>query len=378
MLSLYYYQQQAFDRFFEYTAANHGKHPLIVLPTGAGKSLVQAYIVNKMLTYEKTRVLLATHDKELIKQNYRELLDNFGGDALLDVGINCAGLNCRDTENRILFGSIQSIYKKAWHLGWFDLVLVDEAHLVNSKDAGMYRSFFNEIEKINKNVVIGGLTATHFRMKDGLLTEGDDALFDDVCHETSIKELMDQNDPRNLDNKQYLCKLISKNATSKVDLSNVHVRAGEFVKSEMENAFIENNLVEKAVKETIEYTSDRKKILVFTAGIKHAEEVCKAFNAFDIKAVVSHSNQKESINEKNLQLFKDGKVRVFINVDKFTTGFNEKRVDCIVILRSMKSVGLLIQICGRGFRMHPEKDDCLVLDFGRNFERFGPIDQIEI
>jgi DNA repair protein RadD len=344
----------------------------------SGKSLVQAYIVEEIIKHEGTRVLNLTHQKELIKQNYIELMDNFGNEMFLDVGIYSAGLKCRDTQNRIIFAGIQSVYKKAWELGWFDVILIDECHLIPHRSEGMYRTFLAEMQKINKNVVICGLSATHYRMKEGLLTEGKGAFFHDVCHETTIRELMDPNDPRNLDNVQYLCTLKSKNAVNKADLSRVSIRGGEYVPGEMEKAFLFEDLVGKAVNEIIEYTHDRKKNLIFTAGIQHCEEVTHRLLDCGHTTQCVHSKKSSKENEKILKDFKDGRFRYLVNVNTLTTGFNEKAIDCIALLRSTLSPGLYYQICGRGLRLHPDKQDCLVLDFGRNIERHGPIDQITI
>lgn len=380
MLKLRYYQKQAINSFFDYTAKNWGKHPIIVLPTAAGKSLVQAHIIKRILTYKDTRILLITHQKELIKQNYLELRENFDNDLFMDIGIYSAGLKCRDTSNRILFAGIQSAYKKAWELGWFDVVLVDECHLIPHKGEGMYRTFFSEMKKINKDVVVGGLSATAYRMKEGLLTQGDGALFNDICHETTVKELIETTHYKNLDNKQYLCKIISpkKSMKNKVDLSGVHIRGGEYIPEEMQKAFQKDDLVCRAVKEIKEYTLDRKKILVFTAGIAHCEEVAEKMISQGMDARCVHSKQSNDINEKNINDFKMGHFKYLVNVNTLTTGFNEPGIDCVVLLRSTLSPGLYYQMVGRGLRMFLEKLNCLILDFGQNIVRHGPIDKIEV
>lgn len=378
MLKLRYYQKDAVDKFFQYTEDNWGKHPVIVLPTGAGKSLVQAYIVKHMLDYTGTRILLVTHQQYLIQQNYSELIDNFDNDMFLNVGIHSAGLKSRDTSNRILFAGIQSVYKKAWHLGFFDLVLIDEAHMIPHSGEGMYRTFLQEMIKINPKVVIGGLSATPYRLKHGLLMEGEGALFDAICHETSVKELIEPTHYKNRDKKQYLCNLISKNGINKVDLSGVHIRGGEYVADEMEKAFKKDDLVCRAVQEIKELTSDRKKILIFTAGISHCEEVTEKLNSIGLAANCTHSKRSDETNKEVISNFKNGDFKYLVNVNSLTTGFNEKGIDCIVLLRSTMSPGLYYQMVGRGFRMHPDKNDCLILDFGGNINYHGPVDKIEI
>lgn len=377
MLTPRYYQQDAINAFFHYTLDNPGKHPLIVIPTAGGKSLIQAKIVDKMLTFTNVRILLLTHQQELIKQNASELYDNLDS-RLLDVGIYSAGLNSRDTHNQILFAGIQSVHKRSWELGFFDLILVDEAHRIPQKAMGTYRKFLDEMFKINPKVIIGGLSATPYRMKTGMLTEGDDAIFDDICHSTSIPELINPNHFKNRDKKQYLSNIISKNSVTRADLTGVHIRGGEYVQGEMERAFNKNDLIVKTVQEINDLASGRKKILVFTAGIMHCEAVCEELNIQGIQSECIHSHKSEKENERIISDFKSGKLRALVNIDILTTGFNQKNIDCICILRSTRSPGLYYQICGRGLRMHPDKEDCLILDFGGNILLHGPIDKIEI
>lgn len=346
----------------------------------SGKSLVQANIIKRVYNHKGTRILLLTHQKDLILQNYDELFENID-DMLLDVGIYSAGLKRRDTHNRILFAGIQSVFKKAWDLGFFDLILIDECHLVNNDNMGMYRIFLNEQKRINPDIIVGGLTATHFRTKHGLLTEGKDRIFHGIAHSVSMVELMNPKNPLNVDNKQYLCPLTSpkKSMKNKVDLTNVHVRGGKYVDKELEDAFTQNHLVSKCVKEVLQYDQNRNKVLIFTAGIKHAEEVYAYLKTLvgDNVGLV-HSQRSDMENDIDKAKFKEDKYKYLININSLTTGYNVKQIDCIVILRSMYSPGLYIQIGGRGCRLHPSKKDCLVLDFGRNIERFGPIDKIEI
>lgn len=375
-----YYQKEALEALQDYTANNHGKNPLIVLPTGTGKAYVQAMIVKWILEWDHTKILLLTHDQTLIEQNYNELL-SLMDDRLVDAGIYCSGLKKRESRNRITFASIQSIYKRAWSdIGFRDLIIIDEAHRVPHNNEGMYRDFINEMRKINPKIIIVGLTATQFRTKGGLLTDGKTKIFDEVCYEATFTELVNPNHPKNKDKKQYLCPPTTpkKAMKSSVDLSGVHVRMGEYVAEEMQSAFCKDDLVSRSVKELIEYSVDRNHVLVFTAGIKHCNEVTEKLKEFGQCADCGHSDKSDIENQKALSDFKSGKIKFLVNVDKWTTGFNYKPVDCIGILRAMKSPGLYIQITGRGTRIHESKQDCLVLDFGRNIETHGPIDKIEI
>jgi len=379
MLKLRYYQQDAIDNCFKYIckAENYGNNPLIVLPTGSGKSLVIAKIAEMVLSDKNTRVLNLAHQKNLINQNFEEYVGVMEGQ-LIDAGVYSAGLNRRDTQNRMIFASIQSVHNKAWQLGWFDIILVDECHMINSKDEGTFRSFLNEMKKINPKCVIIGLSATPFRMKGGILCdeENEERLFHSICHETPMPELMSANHPKNIDHIQYLCPLVSPGIVNYADISKVHTMAGEFNLKEMEEAFNQDALVDRAVQEILTKAINRKKILVFSAGIKHAQTIYDAFKRYGVDAGLVHSKNVDS--DLELEKFKTTDLRVMINCDVLTTGYNQKNIDCIAMLRSTKSIGLYVQIAGRGIRMSPDKNDCLYLDFGTNIERMGPIDKIEI
>ena len=383
MFDLRYFQADGIDAFDEYVSKieNHGKNPLIVIPTAGGKALVSAKITLNVYKYPGTRILNITHTKDIIEQNYNELYEYADGQ-LLDAGIYSAGLKKRDVYNRIIFAGIQSVYKKAMHLGFFDLIICDEAHMINHKAVGMYRKFFDKMREINPKIMILGLTATPYRLKGGMLTDGKTPLFDDIIYEAKMPELMDANHPNNRDGKQYLCTLISPKKAMKahVDLTNVHVLAGEYNRKEMEQAYDVPELVVSSVKEALEYIEsyDRKKILWFTAGIEHCEHVHQTIQSFNQSVGIVHSNRMDIENDIDKARFRSGEIKHLVNVNALTTGYNVKDIDCIVVLRSTQSPGLWVQVCGRGLRLHPNKENCLVLDFGQNINRLGPIDKIKV
>lgn len=382
MLIPRYYQKNAKEKFFEYTSSNHGKHPLIVLSTGAGKSMVIAMIIEEMLKWDHTKILILQHSKHLLTQNANELT-NLLNDRLLDIGVYSAGLNSRDSRNRILFAGIQSIHDKAWSVaGYRDLILVDEAHHISVKSEGSYRKFLDQMIKINPKIVIGGLSATPWRTKGGLLCDPyhKDKIFDDICYEVTIPELINPNHPKNMDKTQYLCPLISpqKAMKSKVDLSNVHVVAGEYNLKEMESSFNKDDLIERTVEEIISYVPDRKKVIIFCAGIEHCEAVYDTFIRHGFTADRVHSKRTKDENEKAMNDFAKGNIKFLLNINSLTEGYNVKDIDCIAILRATMSPGLWVQMCGRGLRLHPSKENTLILDFGENCNRLGSIDSIEI
>ncbi|MCL2745078.1 MAG: hypothetical protein FWE67_14635, partial [Planctomycetaceae bacterium] len=158
---------------------------------------------------------------------------------------------------------MQSVYKKACELDKFDLILIDEAHLIQPDGEGMYQTFLGDAKKVNPRVRLIGLTATPFRMKTGSLV-GQDCLLNEICYEIGIRELIEQG---------YLCPLKSKAGKHKVNCSELHIRAGEFVPAEVDALMNTADNVETACREIISQTRDRHSVLIFGASVAHAERI---------------------------------------------------------------------------------------------------------
>ena len=249
------YQQIAVNAVYDYLRKSD-LNPCVVLPTGAGKSIVIAKIVTDAVTLWQGRCLILAHVKELLEQNAAKIA------ALcpeIDIGIFSAGLNSRDTKERVIIAGIQSVYDKAAQLGSFDLVLIDEAHLIPPDGDGMYRSFLDDMKKINPNIRLIGMTATPYRLKGGLICRKEN-LLNEVCCEIGVRELIVAG---------YLSKLRSKNGKYKADLDNLHIRGGEFVAEDVEKAMDNERLVTAACREIAELCKDRKKVLIFASSIDH-------------------------------------------------------------------------------------------------------------
>jgi len=142
------YQQAAVDAVYDHLR-NRDDNPVAVLPTGAGKSPVLAKIASDAVQQWNGRVLILAHFKELLEQNADKVRRLCPG---LRVGLYSAGLKKRDTNTPALVAGIQSVYRKACDLAPFDLVIVDEAHLISKKGDGMYRQFLADCKVINPNV----------------------------------------------------------------------------------------------------------------------------------------------------------------------------------------------------------------------------------
>ena len=354
MLTPRWYQSQANAAVWEYLGSKSG-NCVVVLPTGAGKSLLIALLIQQALEFGG-RVVVLAHRKELLQQNADEIRGLIPG---VDVGIYSAGLKSREIHNAVVVAGIQSVYRKAEDLGRRHLILVDEAHLISDLEESMYGQFLAAM-KANEGLRIVGLTATPFRTGAGPIC-GPDRIFQRVVFEAKTAQLIAEG---------FLCPITNKVADAEVNTDKVSLRGGEFVESEMQAAFDVDEKVQAACAEIIEKTQDRHSVLVFASGIHHAEQIAELLPG---SAVVTGDTLPIERAE-TLRRFVSGELRFLVNVDVLTTGFNARCVDAIAILRATMSPGLFCQMVGRGLRLHPSKVNTLILDFGQNFKRFGPID----
>ena len=373
------YQSEAVEAVYEHLRTKDN-NPCVVLPTGTGKSLVLAQIAKDSVEKWNGRVLILAHVKELLEQNadkIRKLCPE------LKIGIYSAGLRSRDTTEQVIVAGIQSVYNKACELDAFDLVIVDEAHLISSEGDGMYRTFLADMKVINPHVRVIGLTATPFRLKGGLICKPENIL-NEICYEAGLKEMIQQG---------YLSPLISRAGRAEANLANLHIRGGEFISDEVAAAMDNDALVTSACREIVELTRDRKSVLIFTASVDHCKHVAEKIQAFSGKecAIVtgdtSPAERAEIIARFKgefipADLFGTPKppLKFLANVNVLTTGFDAPNTDCVVMLRPTNSPGLLIQCAGRGTRLSPEtgKSNCLFLDYGGNILRHGPLDMIKV
>jgi len=359
------YQEAAVGAVYQHLRSRDD-NPVVVIPTGGGKTPVMAQLCRDAVKRWNGRVIVLAHVKELLEQTARTLA-RMAPD--LDIGVYSAGLKRRDTAHAVIVAGIQSVYRRAPELDAFDLVLVDEAHMIPLEGEGMYRQFLADARVVNPQVRCVGLTATPFRMKSGMICDPDHFL-NAICYEVGVKELIVGG---------YLSPLRTKAGTARTDFSGLHVRGGEYIAGEVEDLMDTDDQVRSACAEIVEQTRFRHACLIFASGIQHAchvQRILEEDHGVRCGAIFGETPAAERariINE-----FREGRLPYLVNVNVLTTGFDAPNVDCVAMLRPTMSPGLYYQMVGRGFRLHPGKADCLVLDFGGNVLRHGPVDAIRI
>jgi DNA repair protein RadD len=315
--------------------------------------------------WPETRILMLVHSKELILQNADKLRKLWPGAPL---GIYSASVGKRQLEEPITYAGIGSVAKRAKEIGHIDLCIIDEVHAVSTAESGIYRKLIADLLEINPAMRIVGLSASPYRLGQGLITEGPTAIFSEILEPVSIEELVF---------KTHLVPLRSKITKHKLDTDGLHKRQGEYIASEMEAKFNTDDHNQAVVQEIIEKASNRAHWLIFCSGVAHSEAVAECLRAAGIAAEALDATHSKAERERKLADFESGKLRALCNVGILTTGYDFPALDCIAFLRSTMSPGLYLQMAVRGMRPHAGKADCLVLDFAGVVEAHGPITAVQ-
>lgn len=359
-----WYQSDAISAWWSDCVARQG-NPLLVLPTGAGKSLVLAELIRSIMNkYPRQKILVMTHVAELIIQDLDAVIDQW---PYAPVGIYSAGVGQKTLDKSVIIAGVQSLVKvPVEELPRFDLLFVDEAQLISPDATTSYRLVIDRLLAKNPKLKVTGLTATPYRLKGGHLL--DCGLFTHIAYDLTTPEAFAR-----LVSEGFLSRLVTKRTQTKLDTSGVGERGGEFIESEL-NAAVErqHDVTTTAISEMI--AMRRNYNLVFATSVTHAYEIADILKLRGEQVEVIHGGIGKKERTRILTDFKQKRLKWLINVNVLTTGFDAPHVDLLGILRPSKSVGLWVQILGRGLRVCQGKTDCLVMDFTSNTTKLGPID----
>lgn len=358
------YQSRSVTMTFDWLSANEG-NPCLVLPTGAGKSVIVAEICRQAVQgWPGTRILMLVHVQELVQQNAEKMRHVWPNAPL---GVYAAGLRRKEID-AITFASIQSIHRKADLVGHIDLVIADEAHMIGHKDEGTYRDFLKALAEINPALRVIGLTASPWRLGWGLITDKP-AIFDALIEPVKIEELQALG---------FLTQLRSKVTSAKLDTIGVHKRGGDFIESELQKHVDTADKNTAIVDEVIQRADGRLSWLFFCAGVEHSEHVRDVLRERGISAEMVTGETPNGERARILADYKAKRITALVNVQVLTTGFDAPDTDLIALMRPTQSPGLFLQQVGRGFRVKSHTDHCLILDFAGVIATHGPITALKI
>ena len=355
------YQQDALDALDEHLLKHPDENPCVQIPTGGGKTPLMAWANKKYWTqYPGLRILVLAHVKELLTQGVDKMRSI---EPQIPIGVYSASLRQKSHQYALTYANIQSIFRKAREAVPWDIIHVDEAHRIPLQSDGMYRRFLADIKDINPNAVIIGWTATPFRMGGQPICTPTNFL-NRICYSIGVDELIEQG---------YLSRITSR-SLYEVDRKDLHLRNGEFITEELEN--LVDTIIPDTIRQIIDRTKDRNSVLIFCISVEHAEKVRAEMLKQGVDAPLITGETMQMIRDATIARFTAREVKYLLNVNVLSEGFDAPGIDCVVMLRPTNSMGLYYQQVGRGFRLFPGKENCLVLDFAGNIITHGPVDLI--
>lgn len=248
-------------------------------------------------------------------------------------------------------------------------VAVHNCHMVNTDDGTLYRRLIDTLREENPDMRLLGYTATPFRLGQGYVTSGDGALFDSIPYRVDVKRLIAEG---------FLSPIVTGYATANIDVTEVATRAGEFVARDLELAANVDEVNEHVAEDVAAALKTRKLALVYGVSVAHAAMLRNALQMRGVSCEMITGDMDRPQRREIIKAFKSGQIRCITSCDVLTTGFNVPAVDVIAIVRPTQSTALYVQIVGRGMRTAEGKTDCLLLDYGANIARHGPIDSVRV
>ena len=364
MFILRSYQEKAVKAGLEIIQSK--KNGLLVLPTASGKSLVIAEIVRR----SNLKSIVLQPSIEILKQNL-EKIKAFG---MTDIGIFSASMD-EKTIGKVTIATIGSILKHKEKFKHFELIIVDEADLVNSK-GGQYEDFINSL-----GLPVIGTTASPYRMRyyvnsfgnnepvveSRILTRTRPRIFSTIKHITQIPEMFEMG---------FLCPL-------KYDIENTYdskkIKSNSTGQGYDEKALLSYNQSQNIISKIIGTVkkSTAKHILIFTQFREESEQVINELLKLKLNCEEISGVTKKKDREDILRRFRLGEICV-VNVGVLVAGYDFPELDHIIIARPTKSLRLFVQMSGRGLRIADGKDHCLLSDLCDNVKRFGEINSFVI
>jgi ATP-dependent helicase IRC3 len=344
------YQRQCLERLRQ--RYREGKRRLLVsLPTGTGKTVIFAQFPHYFRM--KKRLLVLAHREELLEQARQKFHD---ADPNLRVEIEQAGKRA-SAECKVVIASVPTIGRAgsarlaALDPQDFYLIVVDEAHHAVAKS---YRAIFEHFQVLAPDTprMLVGFTATPRRGDQQGLGE----VFEEIAYNRSLEEMI---------RGRFLCPVAGWRVNSNVNLDGVQVKTGDFVESQLARVVHvaeRNALLLRAYQDL----ARQRRCIVFCVNVAHAQDVAALFRAAGIRAAAVWGAMPKDERRAMLAQLSSGALEVVTNCNVLTEGFDEPRVDCILMGRPTHSRLLYAQMVGRGTRLHPQKSDLLVIDVADN------------
>lgn len=338
-LNLREYQLRCID-MVDAEIAKRSIAPLIVVPTGGGKTTIAAHLIDRETKMGGASLFVAPR-RELVHQASKRLRA-----AGIPHGVILAGEEHREVyDSPVQVASLDTLLarmvrRNTLELPRFTQVIIDEAHLAITERRNDLMDRFEGALRI-------GLTATPIR-KDGRALG---MMFDSMVQPVTVQQLIDAG---------YLCKP-RYFSLSEPDLTRIKVTAGEFNAKQLDGVMNTSQLVGDVVQHWLEHAGGRRTV-VFATSIAHSVALSERFLRMGVVAEHVDAGTPTHEREAIFQRFSSGATQVLTNCFLASYGFDLPELSCVVLARPTKSEMLYLQMIGRGLRTAPGKADCLVLD----------------
>ncbi|EED15595.1 DEAD/DEAH box helicase, putative [Talaromyces stipitatus ATCC 10500] len=345
------YQEESIQSVLEHLEKGHNRLGLS-LATGSGKTVIFTQLIGRVPPRNggANQTLIIAHRKELVEQAARHCRLAYPDKSIeIEMGANKAS-GAAD----ITVASIRSLSSKdrieKFDPSLFKLVLVDEAHHIVAPQYRQALSYFSLTKPSNNAPVLVGVSATFFR-------------FDGLKLGSAIDHIVYHKDYIDMIGEKWLSDAIFTTVKTHVDLSRVaRDSSGDFATRALSEAVNTATVNDVTVRSWLTHASDRRSTLVFCVDIEHVHQLTEAFRDNGIDARYITANTPRQTRNEELEAFKRGEYPVLLNCGLFTEGTDIPNIDCVVLARPTRSKSLLIQMIGRGLRLHPEKENCHIID----------------
>ncbi|KAG6035590.1 hypothetical protein E4U40_002146 [Claviceps sp. LM458 group G5] len=332
----------------------------ISLATGSGKTVIFTQLIDEIRARQEDgrgdRTLILAHRRELVEQAARHCRLAYPDKT---IEIEMGSLHATGAAD-ITIASVQSITSKdrlhKFLPSDFKLVLVDEAHHIVAPGYLKALKHFGLDQKQPDSPTLVGVSATFSR-------------FDGIKLGAAIDEIVYHRDYVDMITDKWLSDVIFTTVKSSANLSKVRSSAfGDFQTGELSKAVNTDEVNDIMVKTWIHKAHDRKSTLVFCVDLAHVAALTNRFRQYghDARFVTGETPRLE--RSEILDAFKRGEFPVLVNCGVFTEGTDIPNIDCIVLGRPTRSRNLLVQMIGRGMRLHPGKKDCHIIDMVSSLE----------
>ena len=344
------YQQEALDSINAYYDKGV-KRQLVVLPTGAGKTVIFSHL--PQIKNNSVPMLVLAHRAELLTQAKTKIgWSNPDLNIEIEQGENHAGHSDVVVASVPTLGRAESERILKYPKDYFKAIVIDEAH---HAAAPTYRRI---LDYFDAEFVLG-VTATPQRSDKTRLTD----VFDEIVYYKTIQDLIKD---------KWLCPLVGYRIKTDTDISGVATNDGDYIASQLEDV-IDNPTRNATIVAAYNNLVPQSKAIVFCAGVQHAKNVALSFRQSQVSTEVILGDTDVDEREKILLRFASGETKVLVNVGVLTEGFDEPTVETIILARPTRSTLLYTQIVGRGTRLHESKNHCTILDIADTTKGKKPI-----